>query len=445
MQPGLLLLFASALVGGEPLPLTCSYLYQPAFCMDHVLRGPAKSYCPQPGDLFLATDKEWWAKWGHWIAGTAAPQHSGIVVARPDGRLALLEAGPHNDVYVEVADLMPQLATYFAKERVWIRERCVPLTPDQNRRLTAFAMAVEGKPFACGRLVCQITPFRCRGPFRTEYLGKTHCANFDPDCPESSLRKKYFCSETVSETCVAAGLMDPETTRPGATYPRDLFFGQSRNVYINKHLDMTGWVPPARWTLCPGTEPYIRTRARSSIATRRNDLGQDPSPPPRNGEGEKAGGPLSCSPPRFGEGLGEGSLLSIPRLLLIDQEIGVCQRFQRAGVGPVARQDAVAQPALLQIVIVDVGDFQLAAPARLQRPDHLEDIRRIEIDAGDGIIALRVGRLLLDTDDLAIAELGHAVALRIGHLFERDPGPVRLLVGRARSPAANRERCYRPG
>jgi hypothetical protein len=37
-------------------------------------------------------------------------------------------------------------------------------------------------------------------------------------------------------------------------YPRDLFFGRSRNAYIDAHLDMTEWEPPARWTACPGTE-----------------------------------------------------------------------------------------------------------------------------------------------------------------------------------------------
>lgn len=178
MPLGLLLALAGTLAGGEPLPADLSYLYQPAFCMDHALRCPVRPYVPQPGDLFLATDTALWAKMGHWLAGTGAPQHSGIVVARPDGQLALLEAGPHNDVYVEVADLLPQLATYGAKERVWIRQRCVPLTEDQCRRLTAFALAVDRKPFATVRLVCQITPFRCRGPFRCAYLGKCIRASF---------------------------------------------------------------------------------------------------------------------------------------------------------------------------------------------------------------------------------------------------------------------------
>ena len=45
-------------------------------------------------------------------------------------------------------------------------------------------------------------------------------------------------------------------------YPRDLFFGRSRNPYIDRHLDMSAWAPPARWTLCPGTEPTTIRRFR---------------------------------------------------------------------------------------------------------------------------------------------------------------------------------------
>jgi hypothetical protein len=89
----------------------------------------------------------------------------------------------------------------------------------------------------------QLTIFRSRGDWRTEYVGGPHGDRFS-----------YFCSELVSEACVAAGLLDCETTRPAAMYPRDLFFGRSTNAYIDKHLDMSAWAPPARWTLCPGTE-----------------------------------------------------------------------------------------------------------------------------------------------------------------------------------------------
>ena len=72
--------------------------------------------------------------------------------------------------------------------------------------------------------------------------------------PHGADRYSYFCSELVTESCVAAGLLDPCTARPAATYPRDLFLGQLRNSFINAHLDMSAWDPPVRWTWCPGTE-----------------------------------------------------------------------------------------------------------------------------------------------------------------------------------------------
>lgn len=254
------LLGAAVSLGTAPAPPAAeSYLYQPAFAIDYELRGPAVPYCPQPGDLFLCSGCELWAKVGHWAAGTGAPQHSGIVFARPDGRLALLEGGPHNTLHCRTLDVIPELQSYAVRERVWIRRRRVPLTAEQSARLTAFARANEGKRFALARLFGQLTPLRSRGPWRTAYVGGPH-----------GDRHSYFCSELVAEACVAAGLLDPATTRPAATYPRDLFFGRSRNPYIDRHLDLSAWDPPARWTLCPGTEaqdirrfPYLDGDSRS--------------------------------------------------------------------------------------------------------------------------------------------------------------------------------------
>jgi hypothetical protein len=211
--------------------------------MDHELRQPATVYVPQPGDIFLCTGREMWAKVGHWAAGSGAPQHSGIVFARPDGRLALLEAGPGNTLHCGVHDVVPQLQFYADHERVWVRRRRVPLTAEQSAALTAFALRVDGKRFALVRMLAQVTPFRCRGRWLIQFAGAPH-----------GERSSYFCSELVTEACVAAGLLDCVTTRPAAMYPRELFFGRSNNAYIDQHLDMSEWEPPARWTLCPGTE-----------------------------------------------------------------------------------------------------------------------------------------------------------------------------------------------
>ncbi len=254
------LLLLAALSCAEVCP-RASYLYEPSFCMDHELRGSPRPYVPQPGDIFLATDKAFLAKIGHKLGCTGAPQHSGIVVRRCDGRIGLLEGGPFNTLHCRIMDpLEPHLAAYAQHERVWIRARKVPLTPEQERRLTLFAESVDGNCFAVGRLLKQVTPLRTRGPVRTEFVGKAKARHFEADGSRDGLKKTYFCSELVTEALVAACAIDPETARPSATYPRDLFFGRSINPYLDKHLTLCEWDPPARWTLCPGGEVPAKVR-----------------------------------------------------------------------------------------------------------------------------------------------------------------------------------------
>lgn len=237
---GLILLLAAA--GAPPCdePASCgSYLCQPAFCVDEALRGPSEPYTPQPGDIFLASDRELWSKVGHWWVGSQGLQHSGIMFVRSDGRIALLQAGPFNSLKIEVLDPVAHMREHVGKgDRVWIRRRCVPLTPEQSAALTAFAEMQEGKRFALWRMLGQATHLATRGPIRTYFLGKVHGPN----------RVSYWCSEMVMEACVYAGLREAADTRPSATYPRDLFFGRSNNPFLNEHLRLNEWYPPARWT-----------------------------------------------------------------------------------------------------------------------------------------------------------------------------------------------------
>jgi hypothetical protein len=217
-------------------------LYQPVYCCDQGLRGPAVPYRPQPGDLLFCTDYTvFWTVTHNW-AGAGHPHHSGIVIARPDGRLAALEAGPYDTLHIGIHDLGPHFRKYTEKgEPIWVRRRRTPLTPEQGERLTAFALAQEGKRFALVRQAAQLTPLRSRTDRHICTMGK-------PDLDRSS----YFCSELVTTALVAAGLIDPETARPAATYPSDLFFDRSANCYLNEHLNLSAdWYPPARWTDCP--------------------------------------------------------------------------------------------------------------------------------------------------------------------------------------------------
>jgi hypothetical protein len=222
-----------------------SFLYQPAFEVDFALRGPARAYTPQPGDIALSTDGSGFWKVMHNLAGTSHPTHSMIVFAMPDGRPAILEGGPHDTIKCRALEAVPHLTSYECEGRVWVRRRACPLTPLQSARLTEFALTLDGRDFSLRRLAIQLTPLRTRGPIRTAFVGKPHGTD----------REAYYCSELVTEACVYAGIMDAATTRPSATYPRDLFFGGSLNPYLNRHLKaMNGpWDPPARWTAQPVT------------------------------------------------------------------------------------------------------------------------------------------------------------------------------------------------
>jgi hypothetical protein len=217
------------------------YLYRPAYCLDEALRLPAEPYLPQPGDIAFSTDRRLFWHITFSLAFAGHPHHCGVVFRKPDGRLALLEAGPHDTAWVEVLDLAPHLRSYEAVGRVWVRRRQVPLTCEQSAALTAFALAQDGKRFAIVRLGGQLTPLRSRGPLRTYVLGR----------PRSEYRT-FFCAELAMATCLAAGLLDPATTRPSATYPRDFFLDRSLNLYNNRHLCLApDWFPPQRWTSCP--------------------------------------------------------------------------------------------------------------------------------------------------------------------------------------------------
>jgi hypothetical protein len=245
MGPGVSLLVAmGCLCAGAPQQgpaVPASYLYQPAYCIDDAWRGPAVAYLPQPGDVLLATDcNRFWAV-THNLAFAFEPHNSALIVRRCDGSLGVLEAGPNDTTHCRILPLLPHLQEYYDKGPVWIRKRKVPLTPEQCDVLTTFAERQDGKFFALGRLLGQLTPLRSRGPLRTYVVGRPH-----------GDRLGYYCAELVCEALCACGALDPHTTRPCATYPHDLFFDQSYNLYISHHLPLAcDWEPPARWSCHP--------------------------------------------------------------------------------------------------------------------------------------------------------------------------------------------------
>lgn len=239
-------LFLSIFSFGTPVNTPAvGFLYQPGFDVSGELRGPSRTYHPQPGDIFLSTDKLRIAVVGHSLAGGQGVHHSGLIILRPDGTPASLEAGPHHIRWVRALDIDDNLGRYIEEgNSVWIRQRKTPLTPEQSQKLTEFGMSQDGKKFAWERIMMQVTPFRSRSHLRFTSMGGPH-----------GERRRYFCSELACETLLAAGLLDPSKTRPSATYPGDLFFGTSGNAFINENLEINeNWEPPARWSLTPSSD-----------------------------------------------------------------------------------------------------------------------------------------------------------------------------------------------
>jgi hypothetical protein len=180
---------------------------------------------------------------GHRIAGAVQPSHSGFVCHRSDGTIVIMEAGSFDVAVIRSIGLTEHLSAYHNRKHVWIRPRCAPLTPEQDCRLTEFAERQEGKRFARYRVYAQVTPFRSRGPLRTEFLGGPH----GPD------RRSYFCAEMTTEAFVYAGLIPAEDARPAATYPCDLFFDDSKIPFLDRHFKLSrfGWGIPCRWRPLP--------------------------------------------------------------------------------------------------------------------------------------------------------------------------------------------------
>jgi hypothetical protein len=179
---------------------------------EKAVRAKAIRYVPGEGDLIFYDDhsKAWTALFA--LAGTGPPLHMGIVVRKPGGSLAILEAGPDDTLWVDLLDLTPRLRQFRRDFRgtITIRRCKKALTPDQSAALTRFALAQKGKRYAALRLLAQGTAVRARGPL-APMLAKTHLN-----------RDAWICSELAVAAGTVAGLFDRRAVRANATYPRDL-------------------------------------------------------------------------------------------------------------------------------------------------------------------------------------------------------------------------------
>ena len=212
-----------------------SYLYQPAFCLDDVRIVPAEPYLPQPGDIMLRLDSSVFWRVTHYVALAFDPNGSGIVFAarrhpgRPGGRPQRHALGGH--------------ARHAAAP---VRVRRGRPRVDPPPQVSADGRAVggaDGVRDEAGRQVVRTAP--AGGAADAVPLPR---AAADVVHGQAVRRQaQLLLLGAGCEACVAAGLLDPERTRPRATYPRDLFFGTSYNPFIDRHLDVNEhWHPPAR-------------------------------------------------------------------------------------------------------------------------------------------------------------------------------------------------------
>src|SRR5690606_17298417 len=101
--------------------------------------------------------------------------------------------------------------------------------------------------------------------------------------------------------------------------------------------------------------------------------------------------------------LGAGDLRALAGLERLDENRGLQQALVRAGVEPrhAASEELDAQASLLEVDAVEVGDLELPARRGPQAPRVLGGVGRVEVEPGDGVVALRLARLLLDVGDPA--------------------------------------------
>lgn len=191
--------------------------------------GQPIAWIPREGDMVFMTSPDPGQTITYALARTWHPFHSGLVVRRPNGELALLESGGALTLEVSISPILGRLNRddLVAERRfIWVRRYKGTITPAQSAAMTAYAEAQVGKPFVpYSRLAWFWLPF--------------HIA----PKPTTVDQKNWFCSEVVSAVLHEGNILPPNKFRPGSITPRDLFMDRhSKDI-----SDI--WHAPLPWSM----------------------------------------------------------------------------------------------------------------------------------------------------------------------------------------------------
>lgn len=103
--------------------------------------------------------------------------------------------------------------------------------------------------------------------------------------------------------------------------------------------------------------------------------------------------------------------------------------FEETGLGTgiepghAAGEDADVELIAEEVLAIDVGDFEFASGAGLEMAADIDDLRIVDVEAGDGELAFGVGRFFFEGEGLASGgEFDDAVAFGIFDLVAEDAG-----------------------
>ena len=190
-----------------------SYLFNTELLSDSAAPPRGERYHARPGDVVLFNDHSSFTHMVYRFRHTGGPLHAAIVFRKEDGSMGILEAGTNAVMKVFVFDLETRLHGF--NGTVVVRRLHKPLTDEQSAKLRDFALAQEGKPYAIGRVILQLTPFRPRNSLLAHIFGGTVLD-----------RERWICSELVVASIATAGVWEPQAFPANTRYPRDLCYDE---------------------------------------------------------------------------------------------------------------------------------------------------------------------------------------------------------------------------